>query len=59
VSGKDDRLYLDHIAESIERIAEYTSSGRSAFMTAGVIQDASLRRLHTLTESAQRLSPPS
>jgi uncharacterized protein with HEPN domain len=53
---KDDRLFLIHILECIGRISEYTKDGKSAFMSAGMIQDAVLRNLHTLTESAQRLS---
>ena len=29
---KDDRLYLIHSAECIERIEQYTSEGREAFL---------------------------
>ena len=54
--NKDDRLYLDYIAESIKRIAEYTASGRSTFISPGALQDATLRRLQTIAESTQRLS---
>lgn len=53
---KDDRLYLLHIRESIERIQAYTSEGRDAFLADLRTQDAVLRNLHTLAESTQRLS---
>jgi uncharacterized protein with HEPN domain len=54
---KDDRLYLIHIAECIERIASYTKDiDREAFLTSTLVQDAVLRNLQTLAESTQRLS---
>lgn len=53
---KDDRLYLIHITECIERIEHYTAPGRDAFLADTMIQDAVLRNLHTLSESTQRLS---
>jgi len=53
---KDDRLYLIHIREAIERIAEYTKEGEKAFLDDHKTQDAVLRNLHTLAESAQRIS---
>jgi uncharacterized protein with HEPN domain len=53
---KDDRLYLIHIQESIERIEEYTQDGKDAFLEDKKTQDAVLRNLHTLAESSQRIS---
>lgn len=53
---KDDRLYLIHIREAIERIEEYTQEGEAAFLEDHKTQDAVLRNLHTLAESAQRIS---
>jgi uncharacterized protein with HEPN domain len=53
---KDDRLYLIHIGECIERIELYTASGQTAFQRDTLIQDAVLRNLHTLTESTQHMS---
>ena len=53
---KDDRLYLVHIAECIERIEEYTAAGEADFFVDKKTQDAVLRNLHTLSESTQRLS---
>jgi uncharacterized protein with HEPN domain len=53
---KDDRLYLIHIGECIERIERYTAPGQTAFQADTLIQDAVLRNLHTLTESTQHIS---
>lgn len=53
---KDNRLYLIHIREAIERIEEYTREGKDAFLEDHRTQDAVLRNLHTLAESTQRIS---
>jgi uncharacterized protein with HEPN domain len=53
---KDDRLYLIHIQEAIERIEEYTVDGEEFFQSDRKTQDAVLRNLHTLAESSQRIS---
>ncbi|MDQ3704705.1 MAG: DUF86 domain-containing protein [Chloroflexota bacterium] len=53
---KDDNLYLIHIDECIRRIESYTEVGRDAFLTSTLIQDAVLRNLQTLGESARRIS---
>ena len=53
---KDDRLYLVHILECIERIEDYTSDGEAAFAGDRKTQDAVLRNLQTLSEATQRLS---
>ena len=53
---RDDRLYLIHITECIDRVERYTAPGRDAFLSDTLIQDAVLRNLHTLSESTQRLS---
>lgn len=53
---KDDRIYLLHILECISRIEEDTAGGRETFMSSRTLQDAVLRNLQTLAESAQRLS---
>lgn len=54
---KDDRLYLIHILESIERVEEYTSEGLEQFLSDKKTQDAVLRNLQILAESTQRISP--
>jgi len=53
---KYDRLYLVYINECIERIQAYTTAGQRNFFDDTKTQDAVLRNLHTLSESAQRLS---
>ena len=51
-----DVVLLAHIRECIRRIEEYTGGGRTAFFDSHLVQDAVLRNLQTLAESAQRLS---
>ena len=53
---KDDRLYLIHIGECIDRILRYTVGGRDAFLRDSMVQDAVTRNLQVLAESTQRLS---
>lgn len=54
---KDDRLYLIHICECIERIESYVGrSGQQDFMDSTFLQDAVIRNLQVLAESTQRLS---
>jgi uncharacterized protein with HEPN domain len=53
---KDDRLYLVHISECIQRIELYTVEGRDTFIANTMIQDAVIRNLQTLAESTQRIS---
>jgi uncharacterized protein with HEPN domain len=53
---KDDRLYLIHIRECIERIERYTAGGREEFLVSTLVQDAAVRNLQILAESTKRLS---
>jgi uncharacterized protein with HEPN domain len=54
---KDDKLYLIHIAECIERIESYVSGvDKKEFMNSSFIQDAVIRNLQVMAESSQRLS---
>jgi uncharacterized protein with HEPN domain len=54
---KDDKLYLIHIRECIQRIEEYLGSGgKDAFMASNMVQDAIIRNLQMLSESTMRLS---
>jgi uncharacterized protein with HEPN domain len=52
---KDDTVYLKHILECIRRIEENTGEGREKLLASHTLQDAVLRNLQTLSESAQRL----
>ena len=57
---KDDRLYLIHIKECIERIESYIgNSGKSGFLKSTFMQDAIIRNLQVLAESTQHLSDES
>lgn len=54
---KDDKLYLLHVSESIEKINSYiTGLDFVSFMEKTIVQDAVLRNLQVLAESTQRLS---
>jgi len=53
---KDDRLYLIHIKECIERVMSYTEEGKDFFFADTKTQDAVMRNLQILAESTQRLS---
>jgi uncharacterized protein with HEPN domain len=53
---KDDRIYLEHIIDCIDRINEYTQNDRFVFMNSPLVQDAVIRNLQTLSESTQKLS---
>ena len=54
---KDDKLYLVHVLESIDKIERYVSGLDSAgFLSQALVQDAVLRNLQVLAESTQRLS---
>jgi uncharacterized protein with HEPN domain len=54
---KDDRLYLIHIKECIERIESYVAEkDKRQFLDSTLIQDAIIRNLQVLAESTQRLS---
>ena len=52
---KDDRLYLVHILECIDRTERYTAEARSNFWPMREPRTV-LRNLQVLSESTQRLS---
>ena len=53
---KDDKLYLIHMQECIQRIEKYTAGGQVEFMQQDLIQDAVIRNLQVLAESSQHIS---
>lgn len=53
---KDDRLYLDHIRDSIRRIESYTADGWDAFVGNQMAQDAVIRNFEIIGEATKRLS---
>jgi hypothetical protein len=44
---KQDRPYLKHILDAIDRIRDYTHQGQQAFMEDPKTQDAVIRKLET------------
>ncbi len=53
---KDDRVYIEHIIDCIDRIDKYTQNDQFVFMNSTMVQDAVIRNLQTLSESTQKLS---
>lgn len=54
---KDDKLYLIHINERLQRIEKYIGAGgKDDFIADEMMQDAVIRNLQTMAESTQRLS---
>jgi len=53
---KDDRLYLIHILECADRIADYTRGGREEFLSDTKTQDAVIRNFEIIGEAAKRVS---
>lgn len=54
---KDDKLYLIHISECIERVESYVHDvDKNAFLESSLIQDEVIRNLQVMAESTQRLS---
>ena len=51
----DDRLYLIHIAESIEKIEDYTRGGRDVFMDSPMAQDAVVRNFEVIGEAVKQI----
>jgi uncharacterized protein with HEPN domain len=53
---KDDRLYLEHIRDAIDKIAAYSAPGREEFLRDSMAQDAVMRNFEIIGEAAKRLS---
>ncbi len=53
---REEKRYLLDIAECIERIEEYTSSGKEAFANTRMIQDAVVRNFEIISEATKRIS---
>mgnify|MGYP003979403575 FL=1 len=53
---KEDRVYLTHILECIQRIEDYTKGNKIHFKESALIQDAVLRNLQIMAESTQHIS---
>lgn len=52
---KEDRVYLEHILEAIQRVAAYSRGGWEAFSANQMAQDAVIRNFEIIGEAAKRL----
>ena len=53
---KDDKLYLIHIDECLDRIAEYIKEGEDTFSASRMAQDAVVRNFEIIGEAAKKIS---
>jgi uncharacterized protein with HEPN domain len=53
---KDERVYLAHILECIEKIQRYTHAGRESFFKDSLIQDGVCNNLTIIGEAANKTS---
>ena len=53
---KNERFYLEHISEAIDRIEQYTAKGRDKFMASIMAQDAVIRNFEIIGEAAKQIS---
>ena len=53
---RDDRFYVLHVLECIDRIEKYSTSGAGTFHSDTLIQDGVIRNLQVLAESTTRIS---
>ena len=48
---KEDRIYLLHVRDALERICSYTAEGKQAFLVDPRTQDAVVRNLRVVGEA--------
>ena len=53
---KDDRFYLMHIRDAVQRVLDYTRDGRDFFMSDTKTQDAAIRNIEIVGEAVKSLS---
>ena len=53
----DDRAYVLHIHDALERIRKYAAEGRAHFLHDTKTQDAIIRNLEVVGEAAKNVSP--
>lgn len=52
----DDRLYLEHIRDAVEKILEYTRPGKQEFFKSSLVQDGVIRNFEIIGEATKRIS---
>ena len=52
---RNNRLYLQHIHDALEKIAAYTQDGREAFRRNPMAQDAVIRNFEIIGEASKQL----
>ena len=52
---KDNKLYLIHIQEAIQKIQEYTRDGEKAFLASSIVQDAVVRNFEIIGEAVKQI----
>ncbi|MCP3981460.1 MAG: DUF86 domain-containing protein [bacterium] len=52
----DDKTYLEHILDAIDKVDAYTADGRDAFMADTKTQDAVVRNFEIIGEATKRLT---
>lgn len=55
--GKDDKVYLQHVRDAIDRILKYTAVGKQQFLKDEMMQDAVIRNIGIVGEAVRHLSP--
>ena len=53
---KDDRVYLQHIRDALQDIADYCGSDHRAFLDDRMRQDATLRKLEIIGQAVKNLT---
>ena len=53
---KDDKLYLTHIKEAIDKIISYTNDGYDQFVNDPKTQDAVIRNFEIIGEASKQIS---
>jgi len=53
---KDDRLYLTHIKEAVDKIIRYTNDGYDQFVNDPKTQDAVIRNFEIIGEASKQIS---
>lgn len=52
---KENRIYLIHIRDCLQRIKSYTATGKDDFFQETIIQDSVIRNLEVMCESIKKL----